>query len=82
MNQNYQLFLIFQQVESWGSKNGIKVHFINYNTNEEITDISGMNFVSQSIHEDTLVVKAGDTLNMYYASKKVEEKPVEQPTSE
>jgi len=70
------------QVESWGSKNGIKVHFINYNTNEEITDISGMNFVGQSIHEDTLVVKAGDTLNMYYASKKTEEKPVEQPTSE
>ena len=36
-----------------------------------------MNFISQSIHEDTLVIKAGDTLNVYYASKKVEETPQE-----
>ena len=65
------------QIQSWGSKNGISVHFIDYNTNEEISNTNGMNFISQSIHEDTLVVKAGDTLNVYYASKKVEETPQE-----
>ena len=40
-----------------------------------------MNFVSQSMHERTLVVRVGGTLNLYYANKKVEEKPIEQETS-
>ena len=72
----------YSQAKDWANKNGITIHFINYDTNEELSNISGMNFVSQSMHERTLVVKAGNTLNLYYANKKVEEKPQEQETSE
>ena len=72
----------YNDAKNWASKNNIEIHFINKDTNEEITGLSGMNFVSQSMHERTLVVKAGDTLNLYYANKKIEEKPIEQKTSE
>jgi hypothetical protein len=71
----------YSQAKDWASKNNITIHFINYDTDEEITNISGMKFLSQSMHERTLVVKAGDTLNLYYQGKK-EDKPVEQEISE
>lgn len=62
----------YSQAKNWASQNGKSIHFINYDTNEELSSINGMNFVSQSMHERTLVVKAGDTLNLYYANKKVQ----------
>lgn len=62
----------YSQAKNWANRNNISIHFINNNTKEELTDINGMNFVSQSMHERTLVVKAGDVLNLYYANKKIE----------
>ena len=62
----------YSQAKDWASRNGKTIHFINYDTNEELSSITGMNFVSQSMHERTLVVKSGDTLNLYYANKKVQ----------
>lgn len=69
----------YNDAKSWASKNNIEIHFINNDTNEELTSLNGMNFVSQSMHERTLVVKAGDILNLYYKSNNpVEEKPQEE----
>ncbi len=72
----------YSGAKDWANKNNISIHFINYDTNEELTDINGMSFVSQSMHERTLVVKAGDTLNLYYKSNKVVEENPQEETPE
>ncbi len=65
------------EAKAWGVSNNITVNILNQETNQEIdSDYENYEFGSQSVHEKVLVLKAGNTINLYYKLKVLEDEEV------
>lgn len=62
----------YSKITSWGRSNGMTMNILDIDTKKAISSLSNYTFVSQSVHERTLVVKAGSSIDIYYKAKAVQ----------
>lgn len=65
------------EAKAWGVSNNITVNILTQGTNQKIdSNYENYELVSQSVHEKVLVLKAGNTINLYYKLKVLEDEEV------